>query len=131
MINSVLFEIFTFTFISKTSYKELKIAYSIFYEQTHLNHDNYLNKKLDMYKIMIIVVEKDMTTRNYAKSYADINLEKNTKIQFVSIENEGDMKKLQKVKRHLLLVLKRGNIEREIKYMKMLVLKSCLKKLEM
>jgi len=98
MINSILFIIFIFTFVSKTLYKELKIAYSNLYKQAHPNHDKYLNKKLDMYEAMTIVVEKDMTTGNYAKSYADINLEENTKIQSISIENEGEYKEISKCK---------------------------------
>jgi len=96
MINSILFVIFTFTFVSKTLYKKLKIAYSNLYEQAHPNHD--LNKKLDMYEAIIIVVEKDMTAGNYAKSYADINLEENTKIKFISIENEGGYEETSKGK---------------------------------
>ena len=39
---------------------------------------------------MIIVVGKDMATGNYAKSYVDVNLEKNTEEQSISIENEGE-----------------------------------------
>jgi hypothetical protein len=35
MINNILFVIFTFTFVSKTLYNELKIAYSNLYEQAH------------------------------------------------------------------------------------------------
>jgi hypothetical protein len=31
-----------------------------------------------MYEAMTIVVRKDMATRNYAKSYTDVNLEENT-----------------------------------------------------
>jgi hypothetical protein len=34
-----------------------------------------------MYEAMTIVVGKDMATRNYATSYADINLEENTEVQ--------------------------------------------------
>jgi hypothetical protein len=98
MINSILFVIFTFTFVSKTLYKKLKNAYSNLYEQAHPNHDKYLNKKLDMYEAMIIVVEKDMTTGNYVKSYADINLKENTKIKFISIENEGGYEETSKGK---------------------------------
>ncbi|KAG5225384.1 Myb DNA-bind domain-containing protein [Salix suchowensis] len=58
--------------------------------KTHPNHDKYLNKKLDLYEIMTIVVGKDMATENYAKSYADVNLEENTEGQSISIENEGE-----------------------------------------
>jgi len=98
MINSILFLIFTFTFVSKTLYKELKIAYSNLYKQAHLNHDKYLNKKLEMYEAMKIVVGKDMTTGNYAKSYTDINLEEKTEVKSISIENEGEYKETSKGK---------------------------------
>ena len=96
MINSVFYVIFTFTFVCKTLYKELKIIYSNFYEQAHPNHDKYLNKKLDMYEAMTIVVGKDMATGNYAKSYADINLEENIEVQSISIENEGEYEETSK-----------------------------------
>jgi len=98
MINIILYVIFTFTFVSKTLYKELKIVYSNLYEQTHPNHDKYVNKKLDMYEAMTIVVGKDMATENYAKSYADINLEENTEVQSISIENEGKYEETSKGK---------------------------------
>jgi len=98
MINSILFVIFTFTFVFKTLYKELKIIYSNLYEHAHPNHDKYLNKKLEIYEAITIVVGKDMTTRNYAKSYADINLEENIKVQYISIENEGEYEETSKGK---------------------------------
>jgi len=98
MINTILYVIFTFTFVSKTLYKELKIVYSNIYEQTHSNHDKYVNKKLDMYEAMTIVVGKNMATENYAKSYADINLEENTEVQSISIENEGKYEETSKGK---------------------------------
>jgi hypothetical protein len=98
MINTILYVIFTFTFVSKTLYKELKIVYSNIYEQTHPNHDKYVNKKLDMYEAMTIVVGNNMATENYAKSYADINLEENTEVQSISIENEGKYEETSKGK---------------------------------
>jgi hypothetical protein len=98
MINSIFFVIFTFTFVSKTLYKELKIAYSNLYEQARPNRDKYLNKKLDMYEAMTIVVGKDMATENYVKSYADINLEENTEVQSISIENKREYEKISKGK---------------------------------
>jgi hypothetical protein len=70
----------------------------IFYEQAHPNHDKYLNKKLDMYEAMTIVVGKDMATGNYAKSYADINLEENIEVQSISNENEGEYEETLKGK---------------------------------
>ena len=98
MINSIFYVIFTFTFVSKTLYKELKIVYSNLYEQAHPNHDKYLNKNLDMYEAMTIVVEKDMATGNYIKSFADINLEENIEVQSISIENEGEYEETSKGK---------------------------------
>jgi len=88
MINIILFVIFIFTFVSKMLYNE----------QAHPNHDKYLNKKLDMYEAMTIVVRKDMATGNYAKSYADINLEENIEEQSISIENEGEYEETSKGK---------------------------------
>jgi hypothetical protein len=98
MINSIFYVIFTFTFVSKTLYKELKIVYSNLYKQAHPNHDKYLNKNLDMYEAMTIVVEKDMATGNYVKSFADINLEENIEVQSISIENEEEYEETSKGK---------------------------------
>jgi len=50
-------------------------------------------KKLDMYEAMTIVVRKDMAIENYTKSYIDINLKENTKVQSISIENENEYEK--------------------------------------
>jgi hypothetical protein len=47
---------------------------------------------------MTIVVGKDMATRNFAKSYVDINLEENTEEQSISIENEGEYEETSKGK---------------------------------
>jgi len=49
-----------------------------------------------MYEIMTIVVGKDMAIRNYAKSYADVNLEENTEEQSISFENEGEYEETSK-----------------------------------
>ena len=78
--------------------RNLKIAYSKLYEQTRPHHDKYLNKKIDMYKAMTIIVGRDMATRNYIKSYVDINLEENTEVQATSIENDGEYEKISKEK---------------------------------
>jgi len=43
---------------------------------------------------------------------------------------KGNIKKFQNVKRHLFLVHKKGNIGREIECIKMMVLKSYLKKIK-
>jgi len=39
-----------------------------------------------------------MATGNYAKSYADINLEENIEVQSISIENEGEYEETTKGK---------------------------------
>jgi hypothetical protein len=51
-----------------------------------------------MYETMAIVVGKDMATRNYTKSYVDVNLEENTEEQSISIENEGEYEETSKGK---------------------------------
>ena len=51
-----------------------------------------------MYEAMTIVVGKDMATGNYAKSYADVNLEENTEEQSISIENEEEYEETSKKK---------------------------------
>jgi len=58
-------------------------------------------------------------------------LKENTEEQSISIENEEEYEETSKEKRHFPLVHERGNIGREIACMKMIVLKSCLKRLEM
>jgi CO dehydrogenase/acetyl-CoA synthase alpha subunit len=55
-------------------------------------------KKLDMYKAMIIIIGKDMATGNYIKSYVDINLEENTEVQSISIENKREYEEISKGK---------------------------------
>jgi hypothetical protein len=47
---------------------------------------------------MTIVVGKDMATENYAKSYADVNLEENIEEQSISIENEREYEETSKGK---------------------------------
>ena len=51
-----------------------------------------------MHEAMTIVVGKDMTTENYAKSYADVNFKENTEEQSISIENEGEYEETSKGK---------------------------------
>ncbi|KAL9354448.1 hypothetical protein Peur_052418 [Populus x canadensis] len=78
--------------------KMITVSKDVYDEEAHPNHDKYLNKKLDMYEAMAIVVGKDMATGNYAKSYADVNLEENTEEQSVSIENEEEYEETSKGK---------------------------------
>ena len=51
-----------------------------------------------MYEAMTIVVGKDMATGNYIKSYVDINLEENTEVQSISIENKREYEEISKGK---------------------------------
>ena len=51
-----------------------------------------------MYEAIKNVVGKDMTTRNHAKSYVDINLKENIEVQHISIENEGECEETLKEK---------------------------------
>ncbi|KAL9380593.1 hypothetical protein Peur_026250 [Populus x canadensis] len=78
--------------------KMITISKDVYDEEAHPNHDKYLNKKLDMYETMTIVVGKDMATGNYAKSYVDVNLEENTEKQSISIKNEGEYEETSKGK---------------------------------
>ena len=67
-------------------YNELKIAYfNLMNRHFPIMTSISTKTKLDMYEAMTIVVGKDMATGNYAKSYANIDLEKNTEVQSISI----------------------------------------------
>lgn len=80
--------------------KMITVSKDVYDEEVkaHPNHDKFLNKKLDMYEAMTIIVGKDMATGNYAKSYADVNLEENTEEHSISIENEGEYEETYKGK---------------------------------
>ena len=43
--------------------------------QEHRKHAEYLNKNIEMYDELVIVVGKDTTTGNFSKSYVDIENE--------------------------------------------------------
>ncbi|GAB4853381.1 hypothetical protein Ancab_017559 [Ancistrocladus abbreviatus] len=45
------------------------------YLLAHPTHDQYLNKKIDMYDEMAIVLGKDMARGDFAKSFVDIDLQ--------------------------------------------------------
>ena len=47
---------------------------------------------------MTIVVGKDMATGNFAKSFADVNLEENTEVHSISMENEVEYEETSKGK---------------------------------
>jgi hypothetical protein len=43
----------------------------------HSKHEQYLNKKIERYDEMTIIVGKDMVTRSFLKSFNDIKLHDN------------------------------------------------------
>ena len=45
--------------------------------QAHWKHAKYLNKKIDMYDELAIVVGKDTATGGFSKSYVDLEHESN------------------------------------------------------
>ena len=45
--------------------------------QAHRKHAEYLNKKIDMYDELAIVVGKDTATSGFSKSYVDLEYEPN------------------------------------------------------
>jgi len=47
---------------------------------------------------MTLVVGKDMATGNFAKSFADVNLEENTEVHSISMENEVEYEETSKGK---------------------------------
>ena len=53
--------------------------------QAHRKHTEYLNKKIDFYDELAIVVRKDTATGGYSKSYVDIENEPNNgdSVEFV------------------------------------------------
>jgi hypothetical protein len=84
-----------------------------------------------MYEAMTIVVGKDMAIKKIPNHMLISTWKRTLKCNRFQLKMKGNMNKFQKQKRHLPLVHKRDNIEREIACMKMMVLKNCLKRLEM
>ncbi|KAG5225513.1 Myb DNA-bind domain-containing protein [Salix suchowensis] len=80
--------------------KMITVSKDVYAEEVkaHPNHDKYLNKKLDFYDEMTLVVGKDMATGNFAKSFADVNLEENTEVHSISMENEVEYEETSKGK---------------------------------
>jgi len=84
-----------------------------------------------MYEAMTIVVGKTWQPEIMPNHMLMSTWNRTLKSNQFQLKMKGNMKKLLREKRHLPLVHKRGNIEREIACMKIMVLKSCLKRLEM
>ena len=52
----------------------LKSIYLSFLLQAHRKHAEFLNKRIEMYDELAIVVGKDMAIDSFAKSYVDLDL---------------------------------------------------------
>ena len=58
--------------------------------QAHRKHAEYLNKKIEMYDELAIVVGKDMATNSFAKSYVDIDIEQDNGESTKMVADNGD-----------------------------------------
>ncbi|CAK7340653.1 unnamed protein product [Dovyalis caffra] len=52
--------------------------------RAHPNHEKYLNKKIEMYNEMALVVGQDMATGSFAKSFTDINLAESFEMESIA-----------------------------------------------
>ncbi|GAV64418.1 LOW QUALITY PROTEIN: Myb_DNA-bind_3 domain-containing protein, partial [Cephalotus follicularis] len=57
------------------------------YEEEEM--EKYLNRKIEMYDEMTLVVGKDMATRSFAKSFVDIDMQENINVYYLTAE-EGE-----------------------------------------
>ncbi|XVE62185.1 hypothetical protein DITRI_Ditri06bG0098100 [Diplodiscus trichospermus] len=81
--------------------------------RAHIHHEKYLNKKIEMYDEMTLIVGKDIATISFAKSFADLDMD--TEIDSTPFEDDVDFEEV-KLKTHLqvaFLQLKGGPTERE------------------
>ena len=58
--------------------------------QAHRKHAEYLNKKIEMYDELAIVVGKDMATNSFAKSYVDIDIKQDNGESTKMVADNGD-----------------------------------------
>ena len=58
--------------------------------QAHRKHAEYLNKKIEMYNELAIVVGKDMATGSFAKSYVGIDIEQDNGESTEMVADNGD-----------------------------------------
>ncbi|KAH7842566.1 hypothetical protein Vadar_006771 [Vaccinium darrowii] len=55
----------------------------------HPTHDKYLNKKIEMYDEIALVVSKDRAKGNFAKSFGDVDLEARPEIEPIHLDDEN------------------------------------------
>jgi hypothetical protein len=58
------------------------VNYVLSFSQAHPKHEQFLNKKIEMYDEMAIVVGKDMATGSFSKSFADIDDSEHVDLDF-------------------------------------------------
>ena len=64
----------------------------------HPNHEQFLNKKIELYDEMAFVVGKDMATGSFAKSFANIDYERAAESNSNSIDFGADFEETPKGK---------------------------------
>jgi len=98
MINSIFYVIFTFTFVSKTLYKELKIVYSNLYEQAHPIMTSISTKNLICMKQWQLLLEKTWQLEIMPHHMLISTWKRTLKCKSISIENEGEYEETSKCK---------------------------------
>ena len=74
----VKFNFFQYSYCSHSSFwlcSFFLIVSFPFFTQAHPNHAQFLNKKIEMFDKMALVVGKDMATRGFSKGVCDIGVE--------------------------------------------------------
>lgn len=66
------------------------------YLQAHPNHEKYLNKKIKMYEEMTIVVEKDIATGLFAKSFIDIQCDVKIEVDSTLLDDGAKFEEIVK-----------------------------------
>ena len=68
----------------------LKSIYLSFLLQAHRKHDEFLNKRIEMYDELAIVVGKDMAIDSFAKSYVDLDLKQENIDDTENVADNGE-----------------------------------------
>ncbi|GAV67539.1 LOW QUALITY PROTEIN: Myb_DNA-bind_3 domain-containing protein, partial [Cephalotus follicularis] len=59
-------------------------------EEAHPQHEKYLNRKIEMYDEIALVLGKDMATGSFAKSFVDVDMQENINVDYLAAEEEGE-----------------------------------------
>ncbi|GAV72589.1 LOW QUALITY PROTEIN: Myb_DNA-bind_3 domain-containing protein, partial [Cephalotus follicularis] len=60
--------------------------------------EEYLNRKIEIYDEMALVIGKDMATGSFAKSFVDVDMQENMNIYYLAAEEEGETEREAKGK---------------------------------